>query len=170
MSLSAACECVAKEQTTEHVVLHCPIHRPPYGVHDLAILDDKATEWLLNACPEIKYGLWVDWKSCSYDEKEELAVTVWALGNDILVLNLEYVKALNSLRRVFRYFHFLVLVNRKLLTECFQCRDHQQLLSKPDLICVDVQMILVNFSERNIFSRYRQEQTEGKHDLLPIRV
>ena len=27
---SAACECVAKEQTSDHVVLECPIHRPPH--------------------------------------------------------------------------------------------------------------------------------------------
>jgi len=28
MASSAACECGA-EQTVDHVVLHCPIHRPP---------------------------------------------------------------------------------------------------------------------------------------------
>ena len=32
MALSADCECGAEEQTVDHVdvVLHCPIHRPPY--------------------------------------------------------------------------------------------------------------------------------------------
>jgi len=33
MSPSAACECGTDVQTVEHVVIHCPIHRPPYGVH-----------------------------------------------------------------------------------------------------------------------------------------
>jgi len=51
--LSAACECGAEEQTVDHVVLQCPIHRPPHGLHGLTVLDDKTTEWLLNTCPEI---------------------------------------------------------------------------------------------------------------------
>jgi len=29
MASSAACECGAEERTVDHVVLHCPIHRPP---------------------------------------------------------------------------------------------------------------------------------------------
>jgi len=53
MTLSAACEYGAEEQTVDHVVLHCPIHRPPYGAHGLTVLDDETTEWLLNTCPEI---------------------------------------------------------------------------------------------------------------------
>jgi len=38
MSPSAACECGTDVQTVEHVVIHCPIHRPPYGVHGLTVL------------------------------------------------------------------------------------------------------------------------------------
>ena len=53
MTSSAACECGAEEQTVDHVVLQCPIHRPPYGLHGLTVLDDETTEWLLNTCPEI---------------------------------------------------------------------------------------------------------------------
>jgi len=49
---STACE-FDTEQTVEHVVLRCPIRRPPNGVHDLTVLDDGKTEWLLNTCPEI---------------------------------------------------------------------------------------------------------------------
>ena len=49
---SAACEC-GTEQTVDHVVLQCPIYRPPHGLHGLMVLDDETTEWLLNACPEI---------------------------------------------------------------------------------------------------------------------
>ena len=54
MSSSAACECGAEEQTVDHVVvLQCPIHRPPHGLHGLVILGDETIEWLLNICPEI---------------------------------------------------------------------------------------------------------------------
>ena len=50
---SAACECGAEEQTFEYVVLECPIHRPPHGLHSLTVMNDETIEWLLNACPEI---------------------------------------------------------------------------------------------------------------------
>jgi len=53
MASSAACECGAEEQTVDHVVLQCPIHRPPHGLHGLTILDDETIEWLLNTCPDI---------------------------------------------------------------------------------------------------------------------
>jgi len=33
--------------------LHNTIHRPPYRVHSLTVLDDQTIEWLLNTCPEI---------------------------------------------------------------------------------------------------------------------
>jgi len=46
-------QCGAEEQTVDHVVLQCPIHRPPHGLHGLTVLDDETTEWLLNICPEI---------------------------------------------------------------------------------------------------------------------
>ena len=50
MASSAVCEFGAEEQTVDHVVLQCPIHRPPHG---LMVLDDETTKWLLNTCPEI---------------------------------------------------------------------------------------------------------------------
>ena len=53
MASYAACECDAEEQTADYVVLQCPIHRPPHGVHGLTVLDDETTEWLINICPEI---------------------------------------------------------------------------------------------------------------------
>jgi len=40
MTPSAACECAA-EQTVHHVVLQCPIHRPPHG---LTVLDGETIE------------------------------------------------------------------------------------------------------------------------------
>ena len=53
MASSAACECRAEEQTVDHVVLQCPIHQPPHGLHGLMVLDNETTEWLLNTCPDI---------------------------------------------------------------------------------------------------------------------
>jgi len=50
-----ACKCGA-EQTVDHVVLHCPIHRRPHGLHGLTVLDDETTEWLLNTCHGILAG------------------------------------------------------------------------------------------------------------------
>ena len=41
MASSAPCECGAEEQTVDHVVLQCPIHRPPNGLHGLTVLDDE---------------------------------------------------------------------------------------------------------------------------------
>jgi len=53
MASSAACECGAEEQTVDHIVIQCPIHRPPHGLHGLTVLDDETTEWLLNIFPEV---------------------------------------------------------------------------------------------------------------------
>ena len=53
MAFFGACELGAEEQTVNHVVLQCRIHRPPHGLHGLTVLDDETTEWLLNTCPEV---------------------------------------------------------------------------------------------------------------------
>ena len=34
-------ECGTAEQTADHVLIACPIHRPPHGARDLTVLDDK---------------------------------------------------------------------------------------------------------------------------------
>jgi len=44
MASSAACECGAEEHTVDCVVLQCPIHRPPHGLHGLMVLDDETIE------------------------------------------------------------------------------------------------------------------------------
>jgi len=67
MASSAICECGAEAQTIEHVVLQCPIHRPPHGLHGLTVLDDETTKWLLNTCPKSS--------AAKYWIKEELAQT-----------------------------------------------------------------------------------------------
>jgi len=53
MATSATCEFGTEEQIVDHVVLQCPIHRPPHGLHGLTVLDDETIEWLLTICPEI---------------------------------------------------------------------------------------------------------------------
>jgi len=53
MASSAPCEFGAEERTVDHVVLQCPIHRSPHGLHGLTVLDDETIEWLLNTCPDI---------------------------------------------------------------------------------------------------------------------
>jgi len=63
MAPCAACECGAEERTVDHLVLHYPIHLPPYGMHGPTVLDDETIEWLLNTCPEIYCGLAVDCKN-----------------------------------------------------------------------------------------------------------
>ena len=38
---SPNCECGASEQTADHVLTACPIHRAPHGVRGLTVLDDE---------------------------------------------------------------------------------------------------------------------------------
>ena len=47
------CECRSEEQIVGHVVLQCPIHQQPHGLHGLTVLDDETIEWQINICPEI---------------------------------------------------------------------------------------------------------------------
>ena len=43
---SPNCECGASEQTADHVLTACPIHREPHGARGLTVLDDKTRCWL----------------------------------------------------------------------------------------------------------------------------
>jgi len=70
MAPSAVCECGAKEQTVDHVVLHCPIHRLPYGAHGLTVLDDETIEWLLNNCLRATER-WITRTGFNYEEDSE---------------------------------------------------------------------------------------------------
>ena len=40
------CECGASEQTADHVLTACPIHRAPHGARGLTVLDDETRCWL----------------------------------------------------------------------------------------------------------------------------
>jgi len=78
---SVACECGAEEQTIDHVVLQCRIHRPAHGLHGLTVLDDETIEWQLNAYPEIWRGQAIDsnnWlKRRSHKNSESKSITVY---------------------------------------------------------------------------------------------
>ena len=43
---SPNCECGASEQTADHILTACPIHRAPHGARGLTVLDDKTRCWL----------------------------------------------------------------------------------------------------------------------------
>ena len=40
------CECGAAEQTAEHIILTCPVHRAPTGIRELTVLDVDTRCWL----------------------------------------------------------------------------------------------------------------------------
>ena len=50
---SPNCECGASEQTADHVLTACPIHRAPYGARGLTVLDDETRCWLNNSTASI---------------------------------------------------------------------------------------------------------------------
>ena len=43
---SPNCKCGASEQTADHVLTTCPIHRAPHGARGLTVLDDETRCWL----------------------------------------------------------------------------------------------------------------------------
>ena len=47
------CECGASEQTADHILTVCSIHRAPHGVRDLTVLDDETRCWLNNITASI---------------------------------------------------------------------------------------------------------------------
>ena len=50
---SPNCECDASEQTADHVLTACPIHRAPHGARGLTVLDDETRCWLNNTTASI---------------------------------------------------------------------------------------------------------------------
>ena len=50
---SPNCECGASEQTADHVLTACPIHRAPHGARGLMVLDDETRCWLNNTTASI---------------------------------------------------------------------------------------------------------------------
>ena len=43
---SPNCECGASEQTADHIISTCPLHRAPKGIQGLLVLDDDTRRWL----------------------------------------------------------------------------------------------------------------------------
>ena len=43
---SPNCECGASEQTADHTISTCPLHRAPKGIQGLLVLDDDTRRWL----------------------------------------------------------------------------------------------------------------------------
>ena len=50
---SPNCECGPSEQTADHVLTACLIHRAPHGARGLTILDDEIRCWLNNITASI---------------------------------------------------------------------------------------------------------------------
>ena len=50
---SPNCECGASEQTADHVLTACPIHRASHGARGLTVLDDEIRCWLNNTTASI---------------------------------------------------------------------------------------------------------------------
>ena len=50
---SPNCKCGASEQTADHVLTACPIHRAPLGARGLTIWDDETQCWLNNTTASI---------------------------------------------------------------------------------------------------------------------
>ena len=50
---SPNCKCIASEQTADHVLTACPIHRAPHGARGLTVLDDETRCWLNNTIASI---------------------------------------------------------------------------------------------------------------------
>ena len=50
---SPNCECGASEQTADHVLTTCPIHRASYGARGLTVLDGETRCWLNNTTASI---------------------------------------------------------------------------------------------------------------------
>ena len=47
------CECGTSEETADHVLTACPIHRAPHGARGLTVLDDETRCWLNNTTASI---------------------------------------------------------------------------------------------------------------------
>ena len=62
---SPNCECGASEQTADHVLTACPIHRAPHGARDLTVLMTKLDAGLIISLPASDSGSTAAWGSQS---------------------------------------------------------------------------------------------------------
>ena len=63
LALSPNCECGASEQTADHVLTACPIHRAPHGAGGMTVLDDKTRCWFNNPLPASDSDSAASWRS-----------------------------------------------------------------------------------------------------------
>ena len=56
-------ECGASEQTADHFLTTCPIHRAPHGARGLTVLDDETRCWLNNITASIWFRQYSSWGS-----------------------------------------------------------------------------------------------------------
>ena len=60
---SPNCECGTSEQTADHVLTACPIHRAPHGARGLTVLDDELDAGLIISLPASDSGSAAVWGS-----------------------------------------------------------------------------------------------------------
>ena len=72
MASSAACECGTEEQTADHVVLQCPIRRPPHGLHGLTVLTMRQPNGCSTLAPKSSaVKQWIKEELAQTKEEEE---------------------------------------------------------------------------------------------------
>ena len=64
------------------VVLECPIHRPPHGLHGLTVLVDDTIDWQLNTCPRSSAAKqWLVRTTCLKEEEGCLNFKIFLRSN-----------------------------------------------------------------------------------------
>ena len=116
---SPNCECGASEQTADHIISTCPLHRAPKGIQGLLVLDDDTRRWLkINAV-----NIWTVGRGCPTTRRRRLvrqrpgSIFVYYLAaNEPLALfeiPLGLTNMINDFRRAGqRCFGLLALISR----------------------------------------------------------
>ena len=105
----ANCECGASEQTADHIISQCPIHRAPRGMFGLMVLDDETRCWLkphtLSIWPKqfggqggkrINPRPWsfhLSWKRCPAKRRRRRSIKT---TYHFVLLNSQFMQSLNS--------------------------------------------------------------------------
>ena len=71
---SPNCECGASEQTADHVLTACPIHRAPHGVRGLTVLDDETRCCLITPLPASDPGSAAVWGSKEINSRPQFCL------------------------------------------------------------------------------------------------
>ena len=72
---SPNCECGASEQTADHVLTACPIHRAPHGARGLTVLDDETRCCIITPLPASDSGSTAVWGSKRINPRPVLFVS-----------------------------------------------------------------------------------------------